>query len=384
MATPTLTISRARRLAVLAQLHSATRPRTVLEIVRELGGLQIDPTSAVARTEQLELWSRLGRYDIAELERLIHVERELFEYRAFIYPVSDFAIHREGMRQFPNGHQKWAHYARTWMETNAELRRHVLASLRRRGPLRTSDFEDRAVQSWRSGGWNEGKNVSRMLELLWAQGRIAIAGRDKNERLWDLAERILPVAQPRLSPPQLARRVLEMQLRRRGIARISQFGFLLYDRPRGWERALQELVREGRAVPVHVQGLASDWFAHAELLEQRFRPRTTLLSPFDKLIANRERTEELFGFRYRLEIYVPKGKREYGYFVLPILHGDRLIGRIDPLFDRKAGVLRINTVYAEPDAPANAWPSVRRAIDDLAGWLGADEVTFPRLPSPWR
>jgi uncharacterized protein len=133
-----------------------------------------------------------------------------------------------------------------------------------------------------------------------------------------------------------------------------------------------------------VDGLRGRWVTHRELLDTAFRGRTTLLSPFDDLIADRDRTERLFDFRFRLEIYVPKAKREYGYFVLPILRGDRLVGRIDPLFDRKARVLRINAVHAEVDTKPSDWPPAKRAIDDLAAWLGADDVAWPRLPAVWR
>ena len=137
-------------------------------------------------------------------------------------------------------------------------------------------------------------------------------------------------------------------------------------------------------MPVAVAGLPGEWLAHRDALSAPYRPRTTLLSPFDKLISNRERTEELFDFRFRLEIYVPKAKREYGYFVLPILHGERLIGRIDPLFDRKTGVLRVNNVYAEPGAPADAGSAVAKAIRELAGWLGAGDITYGPVPKAWR
>lgn len=120
------------------------------------------------------------------------------------------------------------------------------------------------------------------------------------------------------------------------------------------------------------------------MLERSFRPRTVLLSPFDRLIHDRVRAEELFGFRFRLEIYVPKAKREFGYFVMPILHGDRIVGRLDPNFDRSADVLRIEAVHAESDAPASAWPTIRKQIDELAAWLGAEDVVLPQLPSIWR
>ncbi len=378
-----LTLPQARRLAVMGQLLAAPRPGSIVEVVRRLGGLQIDPTAVVARSEQLVLWSRLGTYDVARLGRALR-ERDLFEYWAHIVPASDYAVHRETMRRYPRGRAARAAYIRDWLAANDAFRRYVLRELRRRGRLRSRDLEDRAAVPWRTGGWNDGKSLGRMLDILWFGGRIGIAGRDGSERIWDLAERVLPTGERRLRAPEVARRILDVQLRRRGVARIDQFGFAFDGRPPGWEPALRRLVREGRAVPARVRGLVGDWYAHAELLERRFRPRTTLLSPFDKLISSRARTEELFGFRFRLEIYVPKEKREYGYFVLPILHGDRLVGRIDPFFDRKAGVLRVNSVHAEADAPADAWPAARRAIDELAAWLGAEETALPPLPRPWR
>jgi uncharacterized protein len=147
----------------------------------------------------------------------------------------------------------------------------------------------------------------------------------------------------------------------------------------GRERALKALIREGRFVPVEIEGLTGDWLAHAELLDRApGRPRSTLLSPFDKLVYYRDRTEQLFDFRYRLEIYVPKAKREHGYFVLPFLHGHELVGRIDPLLDRKTGVLTINAVHWEPGAPKDAKPALKTAVQGLAAWLGATEVAYAR------
>ena len=362
-------LSRARQIAVEAQLLSAPRPQGILETIEQLGAVQMDPTNAVARTELLVLWSRLGSYDVAGLTRLL-AERKLFEYWAFIVPASDLDLHRETMRRFPEGRGIWTTRITEWMRANEAFRRYVLRELRRRGPLRSRELEDRAaVPWWTGGGWNDGKSLGRMLEYLWMGGAIAIAGRDGNERLWDLAERVYPKV-PRARDE--ARRLLERQLRRRGLAPTTRLGRSWDGKPPGWERAWRELLREGVAVPVEVDGLRGRWFAHRDALEAPFRPRTTLLSPFDRLIHDRGRTEALFGFRYRIEIYLPKAKRQYGYFVLPVLHGERLVGRIDPLFDRKARVLRINAVHWEPDAPRDV--PLEQAVSDLAEWLGADSV----------
>jgi uncharacterized protein YcaQ len=385
------TISRdaARRLAVKAQLLSAPQPTSMPRVIEHLGGLQMDPTNAVARSERLVLWSRLGNYDVEDLNRALFEERSLFEWWAFILPIRDFAIHREAMRRHSNGKahsSSRAEYYVKWMAANAKFRRYVLARLRREGPLRSRDFEDRAVLPWPSGGWNEGRNVSRMLEILWDQGVIATAGRDGAQRIWDLAERRYPLDEPRVPQREVARRVVEGQLRAKGIVRPRVLSYGIGGRQPEWERALEELKREGIAAGVRVDGVRGDFIAHAPTLgDDDFAPRTTLLSPFDQLVWDRRRTEELFGFRFRLEIYVPSAKREYGYFVLPILHGDRLVGRIDPLYDRAAGRLDVKAVFAEPDAPGDAGPLVGAAIEELARWLGARDVGYgKRVPRPWR
>jgi uncharacterized protein YcaQ len=239
---------------------------------------------------------------------------------------------------------------------------------------------------WQTGGWNDdGRNTSMMLEVLWAKGEVMIAGRAGQERVWDLATRSLPFDEPRPSAGEEARRLLDVQLRALGISKVTRFGWTFAgDRPPGWEQALARLEREGIAVRVTVDGLPGDRWAHRDVLDRPFRARTVLLSPFDRLIHDRARAAELFGFLFRLEIYVPKAKREYGYFVMPILHGDRLVGRLDPVHDRAANVLRVQGVFAEADAPTSAWPAIRKQVDDLAAWVGADGVELPRLPSVWR
>ena len=382
-----LTVTQARRLAVQAQLLASPRPSSVLEVVRALGMVQMDPTSSVARTEHLVMFSRLGpRYRPDDLDRLLWEERSLFEYRAFILPTSDLDVHRETMRRYPSGDLSRHEYVRRYLRENARFRRYVLTRLRREGALRTRDFEDRSAVGWQTGGWNDdGKNTTMMLEVLWAKGEVMIVGREGQQRIWDLAERRLPKVASRPRAGEEARRLLDRQLRALGISRVSRFGFTFEGmRPPGWERALAALEREGAAIRARVDGGRGEWFVHGDLLDRPFRGRTVLLSPFDQLIHDRRRAEELFGFRYRLEIYVPKAKREFGYFVLPILHGDRLIGRVDPVWDREAGVLRVNGVWAQENTLSSAGAAVRRAIEELARWLGAGVVRWNGdAPSAW-
>ena len=376
---------RARQLAVTGQLLDARRPGSIEEVVRRLGEVQIDPTSAVARTEQLVLFSRLGRrFRVAELERLLWGERALFEYWAHIVPTADLPIHRISMRRYPHGIWKRREYVRRWLEANDAFVRYVIGELRRRGPLRARDLENRAAEGWQTGGWNdEGQNVPMLLDILWLQGRVMIVGRDGQQRIWDLASRSLPRV-PTRPAPAIAADLVVRQLRARGLERLERIGFL-FDGPVPMrDTAIRRQMREGLIVPIEVEGLPGRWVAHRDLLDTAFRGRTTLLSPFDDLISDRERTERLFDFRFRLEIYVPKVKREFGYFVLPILRGDRLIGRIDPLYDRKAGVLRVNAVYAGSDARPADGAAARQAIEDLAAWLKVTDIAWPTFPSVWR
>jgi uncharacterized protein len=379
-----LSPTEARRLAVGGQLLSAPRPTDLVATVAHLGRLQIDPTNAVARTERLVLWSRLGRYDAGDLGRATFDERRLFEYWAYIVPMTDYPLHRETMRRYPRDTTARGRYIRTWLAANPRFRRHVLSTLRRRGPLRSRDIADRAEEPWSTGGWNDGKNVGRMLDVLWFGGQIGIVGREGNERIWDIAARCYPVTAPRPTRAAIAETILERQLAARGVARIGEFGFAFDGRPPGWEQALRRVVRRGVARPVRVGALPGEWYAHRACLERPWKPRTTLLSPFDQLIHDRERTRRLFGFDFRLEIYVPAARRRHGYFVMPVLHGDRLVGRVDPSYDRRRNTLVVNAVHAEPGAPGDAGEPLAAAIRDLAGWLGAASTELRgRLPRAW-
>jgi uncharacterized protein len=344
-------------------------------------------------------------YDPAVLEDLRWGRRELFDYwahAASIVLVDDFPIHSLRMRTYPPGDSSFARKVRSFVETNDELRRYVLSELRNRGPLPMREIEDRSALGWRSSGWTNERNVDRMLSFLWVKGRVMVAGRRGQERLWDLAERFLPEWTPRrrLSERTVVRLSAERSLRALGVARARDIqNHFTRGRYPGLPEILGGLEGRGRIVPVRVA--ASDgvwpgrWFVHAEdlpLLEalesdDGWEPRTTLLSPFDNLISDRDRTELVFGFRFRLEIYVPKGKRQFGFYVMPILHGDRLIGRVDPLFDRKRERLFINAVHAEPAAPTTprVVKGIGSAIQDLAGFVGAKDIEFVGpVPDGWR
>jgi uncharacterized protein len=384
----TLTLTEARRLAILGTMLAGPRPASLLEVVERLGKVQVDPTAVVARAEELTIWSRFGSYDRAELRRLLEeVPRQVFEYIAFLVPSADLPLHRPAMLRYPRQQYNRGRYVREWLADNDSFRAYVLDELRARGPLRSRDLDDRAVVPWRTGGWNDGKNLGRMLEILWHAGEIGISRREGTQRVWDLFERILPAADAVPLPDEVvAIETMERQLLARGFADPGFGTAIDYALP-AREIGLDSLLADGVAQPVTIKGLAGEHLVHRDLLAAfdagAWKPRTTLLGPFDPLISDRERAAALFDFRYRFEAYIPAARREYGFYVLPILHGDQLIGRIDPVLDRKRRVLTVNAVYAEPHAPAKAWPAVSRAIEELAAWIGADEVKLPPLPPPW-
>jgi uncharacterized protein YcaQ len=394
----------ARRLAITRQRLAGSTPvsdrQGIIDVTRDLGCLQLDPISVVARSHLLVLWSRLGNYDRGELDALLWEERRLFEYwahAASIVLTEDYPIHSWLMRRYPR--PVYAHGRRTaeWLDANRGLRRHVLAELRHRGPIRARDLEDRSTRPWRSGGWTNERNVTRMLDVLWTQGKVMVAGRMGLEKTYDLAEKLLPHWTPRerLSDRELSRRATQRSLRALGVATARNIDrhFTLNRYP-DLTGTLAKLEREGSIERVAIADLPGEWFVHAgdlplidRLEDGEWQPRTTLLSPFDNLIYERDRTELLFGFRFRTEIYVPKSKRQYGYYLLPILHGDELVGRIDATLDRRQGVLRLHAVHAEPGAPMTlrAGRAIGRAVEDLAAFLGATRVELMGpAPERWR
>ncbi len=278
--------------------------RTILDTVSQLGFLQIDPISTVAPPQQLVLWSRLGPYDRAELARLLWTERRLFEWNAYIWPIESLPLVRARMGRRRTKYA-WERRSQEFLKENAGFRRYVLRELEARGPLLARELEDRAASRREAQRWWGSRQVAMMLEILHGRGQVAIVGRRGKQRLWDLAERWYPETET----------------------------LPLKDADR--------LLAEQRFRALGVQLVNGEWHAHPEAAAGPVPDRVTFLSPFDRLIHDRARAEALFDFHYRLEMYVPKTKREFGYYVLPILAGDRLVGRVEPRFDRKTGKLEV-------------------------------------------
>jgi len=390
-----ISLRAARRLVIDAQLLGSERQnpdrRGILATVDRIIWLQLDPTSAVARSHFLVLWSRLGQYEREDVARLIYKDQRLFEWRAFVYPTRHLPFYLLAMRSKSEKYT-YRRFRVAWMRKNMPLRRQVLSRLRREGPLATSAFDGREAVSWHSTGWTNDRNASQMLEFLSAEGRVLVAGRTGQERLWDLTERCVPakalVSSP--TPTKLIRDATIRALRALGVATTKQISEQLPGAVRPQVlKTIDLLARSGDFVPVRVvtgngtpKGIWYVLAADAErvpALERNWKGRTTFLSPFDTLIRDRARAEALFGMRYRIEIYVPPAKRQYGYFAMPILHNDQLIGMIDPRVDREKDRLVVNAVHLQPGVKRdrNTGQAVARALDDLARFTGVSRVAIP-------
>jgi uncharacterized protein len=350
----------ARQLAVRAQLLDAARPTDLVDLVDRLTVLQIDPTAAIAPNADLVAWCRLGpSYQPVQLTQAL-ADRTLFELRAFIRPMSAVALH------VPEDTAYTAQSSvRAWVEANDGFRRDILARLRDAGPLLSRELPDTSQLPWGSTGWTNNRNVTQMLEFLSARGEVAIAGRVGRQRLWDLPERVY--ASFEALPAEEARRRREQRrLRSLGIARAKTP--VLPGEP----------VAVGDAsLPVTVEGLDGQWRADPDALDQPFAGRTALLSPFDRLVHDRDRTMALFDFTYVLEMYKPAAERRWGYFALPVLHHDRLVGKLDAKADRKAGTLTIHALHEDVRFTKAMQSDVTAEISALAAWLGLRVTRAP-------
>jgi uncharacterized protein len=360
----------ARRIAVRAQLLDRPplldrqRPGGLLDVVRQLTLLQIDPVAAIAPSADLVAWSRLGSaYSPADLDTAL-TDRTLLELRAMIRPGEDLALYRADMASWEEAERGelpgWRASQRDWVRANDGCRLDILDRLSSSGPLPTRSLPDSCQVPWRSTGWTNNRNVTQLLEFMVRRGEVAIAGRLGGDRLWDLATRVYP--HDPVVPGEEALRIRnERRLRALGIARA-----------RGPECPVEPADVGEAGEPTVVEGVKGTWRVDPSLLDQPFSGRAALLSPFDRLIHDRKRTVELFEFDYQLEMYKPAAKRRWGYFALPILYADRLVGKLDATADRDAGVLRVDAIHQDLPFDKTMTAAVQSEIKDLAQWLELD------------
>ncbi len=348
----------------------------------------------MARSPLLVLFARLGPLRDAALDRAAYEQRALFDawaHEASLVATADLALHRWAMRTRLRAPTASATRARDFLARNAAFCDELVAQLRSRGPLRARELEDRSAEPWRHGWWTDEvsarQTLGRLLDLLWMSGRIGVAQRIGAERVWDVFERCLPSGEHAraeacdLADDDAEREAALRAVRMLGVARAGHVrAHFLRRRYQNLPATLTALVDAGRLELVCVAGLRGEWLAApADLDGLPGLPRgarTVALSPFDNLLCDRARTAELFGFEHRLEIYVPPAKRRWGYYVLPILHRERLVARADLALDRDARVLRVRALHREDGVrrtPALD-RAVMRALERLAAWRGAGAV----------
>ncbi len=366
-------------MALRAQAFGGSRPRKPIEILRRLGAIQLDSVNALTRSHHLIPFSRLGSYEVASLYRAIYERRQGFEYwghMASWLPIEDFRHFLPRMARMREQTRGWF-ATRAAREQHAPLYRHVLDRIRAEGPLGAAAFED---PSGRRGTWWDWKPAKRVLEDLFDMGELMAAGRTAGfARLYDLPERVLPpglhLADP--GPMEAARYLLRRGIEALGISSPSEAADYYRLPPAEWRPALADLIEEGEVVQLSVEGwrmpaLAVPGALNGPLRAPRHPP--TFLSPFDNLVWERGRTERLFGFRYRVEIYVPQPLRQYGYYVLPLLAHGRLGGRADLKHDRQAGALRVRRLWLEGASSEDA----AHALARLAAQVGAERIEIER------
>jgi uncharacterized protein YcaQ len=360
-----LSRTEARRIAVRAQLLDADRPGDLLDMVRRLTLVQNDATDAVAPSADLVAWSRLGRsYRPEQLAGALR-DGSLIELRGMIRPGEDIALYRAEMAEWPGSGEVsgWRQANDDWVRVNDDFRQDILARLENEGPLTSRELPDSCLVPWRSSGWNNHRNASMMLELLEQRGEVAVAGRQGRDRLWDLASRIYPDND--VVP-------LAEALRIRDERRLRSLGIV---RARTPETMIEPLDVGEAGEPAVVEGVRGRWRVHPELLGQplrAFRGRAAVLSPLDRLVYDRKRMVDLFEFDYQLEMYKPAAKRRWGYYALPILYGDRLVGKVDATTHRDAGVLQVDAIHQDVPFSAAMASAVRRELTALARCLDVD------------
>ncbi|WP_127501735.1 DNA glycosylase AlkZ-like family protein [Actinoplanes solisilvae] len=373
----TLSRAQARRIAVRAQLLDAHRPADLFDVVSQLGFLQYDQTAAVAPNADLVAWSRLGSsYRSSELTEGL-ADRTYVELSGMIRPMDDIPLFRAEMAAHSaRDSQFGSPRAHHWVDANDRFRQNVLALLDVDGPLPQSDIPDTSQVPWGSSGWNNNRNVGTMLECLVVRGEIAVADHDGRERMYDLAHRVYP---SEVVPLETALRLrAERRLRATGITRQrtttrrdpATRGAPATDRgPATSPGPATDRDPAGVGVPARIEGVRGRWLVDPDQLDRAFEGRTALISPLDRLIFDRKRMADLFEFDYNLEMYKPPAQRRWGYFALPILENDRLIGKLDATADRKRGVLRVDAIHEDAPFSRSTSAAVHREIQDLARWL---------------
>jgi len=377
-----ISLAMARRIALGPQRFTDPRPggvpnrRHLSRVISRTGLLQIDSVSAVVRAHYMPLYSRLGPYPLALLDNAaLTRKRAVFEYwahEASFLPVETYPLMRWRMQRAEQGEEMYLGLAK-WGRERKEMIEEIYTEVADRGPIAASDIEGhKGNGGW--WGWSEAKHAFEW--LFWA-GRITAAYRRGFERYYDLPERVLPQAVLELPVPSVEdahRELLRISARAHGIATYGDLRDYFRLTPGDTKDRIEELVEAGELLPVRVEGWDKNAYLHKDARIPRRIEARALLAPFDPVVFERTRTEKLFDFRYRIEIYTPAEKRQYGYYVLPFLLGDRIVARVDLRADRPASVLRVHAAYAEANSPPETAVQLFEELKQMQAWLGLEAI----------
>jgi uncharacterized protein YcaQ len=383
---PSLNVAQARRIALAAQGFGKPHPAnvtsaTLRRMIGALGAVQVDSVNVLVRSHYLPAFSRLGPYDRALLERVAYGKpRRVFEYwghEASLLPLALFPLLRWRMERSRHGQGVWRHVARAGRERRDLIER-VREAIAQRGPMAASDFGERKTGgSW--WGWTETKSAIEF--LFWCGDLVPVTRRGSFERVYDLAERVIPreLREHQVPEEEAMRELVTIAARAFGVATESDLRDYFRLPVAGARHAVSQLVESGDLVPVRVEAWKQQAYLDPHARKARSISGSALLSPFDSLVWNRERTKRLFDFHYRIEIYTPAHKRVHGYYVLPYLLGERLVARVDLKADRQAGTLLVHAVHYEPGVERrSARAPLTADLGAMAAWLGLERVKMPR------
>ncbi len=380
----TVSLAEARRIALAAQGFAAKRtalrtPAAFAELVDRLGVVQIDSVNVLVRSHYLPAFSRHGPYARTLLERAAYepADRKLFEYwghEASLLPMQSQPLFRWRMERALRGEGIWGRLKR-FVSEHSDAVASVLAQVKDRGPLGASELADAGKSKGSWWGWSHGKEI---LEWLFWTGQVTTAGRRNFERLYDIPERVIPatiLATPTPSKEQAQRALMEMSARALGVATLRDLRDYFRLPTADAAARLSELVEQGSLLPVTVEGWKQQAYLHRDVRHSRALRTDALVSPFDSLIWERQRTERLFDFHFRLEIYTPAAKRQHGYYVLPFLMDERIVARVDLKADRQTSALQVRGGSCEAEIdPAAVAPRLKDQLETLGAWLELEKV----------
>lgn len=408
--TITTSLEAAKKLIVHKQFLAGNTPEgsfndKLKAILRNIGYIQWDPVTVVAPSHLISIWSRIGKFDWSELDKIMWHDKEvLFQWTpiAWLVLAEDYPIFYSLMSRYPDSMRKgWANHAESankFLNSHHELKKKVMNRLKE-GPAETGQFKNYGIRNKSPDGWSSGNEVTQLLFHLQMKGEVMVSGHSGNQNLWDLTDNFLPQSVERTIIPADELEMVTAIRAMRGLGVSADYDIYRYfvrGRYTDLKGTLKKLVEDGKAVKVKIDGqskkkayymLSEDIKALDSIISDKWEPRLSLISPFDNMITLRDRTQKMFNFNYILEQFVPKEKRRFGTYVLPILWGSNLVGRINAKFEKQQKILDIHGVFAEPGFENEAIIGDRLAdrVEDFADFLGAVKVKYGKIkPVQWK